>query len=119
MSKDETRIPYISITPKDQPAATSSSRPWWKPYHRTCVIFLLAAGSIALLAVLIFGGRDGSGDAAGQGLAGAFEAAFFVLSVFLIVSIALISWLTRYFRTQTIIMGILAFVVLVALLLMW
>jgi hypothetical protein len=118
MNNDEAQTPKITVMPGSCPTADFSLRPWWKPHRRTCVIFLVAAGSIAVLGALIFGGRDGSGDAAGQGLAAAFEAAFFVLGVILIVSVALVMWLSRYFRTRTIIMGILGFVVLIVLSLM-
>jgi len=57
-------------------AAAHPRRPWWKRYCRTRIIFLVAIGSIALLAAFSFGGRDSSGNAAGQGLASAFEALF-------------------------------------------
>ena len=119
MNNNKLQTPESSVTPEDGSTAASSPRPWWKPYRRTCIIFAVAGGSIAVLGALVFGGRDGSGDAAGQGLAAAFEAAFFVLGVFLIVSVALIKWLSRYIRKRTIVIGILGFVLLTFLVLIW
>lgn len=77
---------------------------WWKPSHRTVVTVLAAVSAIALLAGFIFGGRDSSGDAAGQGLASAFEAAFFAFGVSLIALVALVAWLSQHLRPFTIIM---------------
>jgi hypothetical protein len=95
------------------------SRPWWKPHRRTGVILSVAIGSIALLAVLVFGGRDNSGDAAGQGLAGAFEALFFTVGTFLIASVALTMWLSRYIGIPKIILSICGLVVLAVFVLLW
>jgi len=94
-------------------------RPWWKPHRRTGVIFSVALGSIALLATLMFGGRDNSGDAAGQGLAGAFEALFFALGMFLIASVAMIMWVSHYVRVSKVIAGILGLIALAAIAFLW
>lgn len=101
------------------PLETSSHRPWWKAHRQTGVIFLIAVGCVALLAALVFGGRDNSGDAAGQGLAGALEAATFVLGVGLIGSVALIKWLNRYVEIPKVIMIILGFFALAIVVLIW
>jgi hypothetical protein len=119
MIDNKTQASEVSIAPESYPAATVPRRPWWKPHGRTLVIFLVAIGSAALLAGLIFGGRDNSGDAAGQGLAGAFEALFFVLGVCLIGSVALTMWLSRYVRVPKIIMSIVGLVALLIVILCW
>lgn len=76
-------------------------RRWWKPSRRTVVIVLATVSAIALLAGAIFSGRDTSGDAAGQGLASAFEATFFALGAGCIVLVALVAWLSQHFRPLT------------------
>lgn len=88
----------------DAPPARVSRGSWWKPQTRTIIIAVFAIVSIGLLAMLVFAGRDSSGDAAGQGLAGAFEAAFFVLGAGLIAMVALATWLTRYVRWPMVVM---------------
>jgi hypothetical protein len=107
------------MTPANYAAAAHPRRPWWNRYRRTWIIFLVAIGSIALFAAFSFGGRDSSGDAAGQGLGSAFEALFFILGVLVIGGLALIIWLSRYVRIPTIVMGIFGLLALSALILIW
>jgi magnesium-transporting ATPase (P-type) len=119
MNNDKAKPAETSMTPTNYAAAAHPRRPWWKRYRRTWIIFLVAIGSIAFFAAFSFGGRDSSGDAAGQGLASAFEALFFIFGVFVIGGLALIIWLSRYVRIPTIVMGIFGLVALSALVLIW
>ncbi|RYF01371.1 MAG: hypothetical protein EOO77_33155 [Oxalobacteraceae bacterium] len=119
MNDDKAEAAETSMTPANYAAAAHPRRPWWKPHRRTWIIFLVAIGSIALFGAFNFGGRDSSGDAAGQGLASAFEALFFIFGVFVIGGLALIIWLSRYVRIPTIVMGIFGLVALSALVLIW
>lgn len=87
--------------------------------RRTGIILLLAICSIATLGALVFGRRDGSGDAAGQGLARAFEVVVFVLGAGLVGFIALVTWLARYVRWQTLVMTSLGLSVLAIIILFY
>jgi hypothetical protein len=119
MNDEKVPASNVFVEAGDRPAAMLSRRSWWKPYRRTWTILLTAVGSIVFLGVLVFGGRDTSGDAAGQGLAGGFKAMFFFLGVFLIVSVALIMWLSRYVGIAKIIMGIFGLVALAVIAFSW
>ena len=119
MNDEKVHDSNVFVKAGDRPAATSSRRSWWKPYRRTWTILLAAVGGIVVLGVLVFSGRDTSGDAAGQGLAGAFEAMFFVLGVFLIVSVALIMWLSRYVGIAKIVISIFGLIALAVIAFSW
>jgi len=111
MTDDQAPTPAVPSISDSDLLPTQTRRAWWKPRRQTWITLLVAFVSIAILAALIFGGRDTSGDAAGQGLAGAFEALFFVLGVGVIGAVALTRWLSHYFRVRNIVMTILGLVV--------
>ncbi|VXD00318.1 hypothetical protein [Sphingomonas sp. 8AM] len=83
-------------------------RRWWKPRRRTALIALGAAVATALLAAGVFGPRDASNDAAGQGLAAAFEAAVFAMGTGLIALVALVAWLSQHLRFRTVMLIVVA-----------
>lgn len=96
-----------------------SHRSWWKPQLRTIIIAVVAIVSPCLLAMLVFGGRDDSGDAAGKGLAGALEAVVFAFGAGLIALVALVTWLIRYVRWPTIVMIVVGVIALAIIALIW
>ena len=119
MTDDQVPTPAVPIISDSDLLPTQTRRAWWKPRRQTWIILFVALGSIGVLAALIFGGRDTSGDAAGQGLAGAFEALFFVLGAGLIGAVALIRWLSHYFRVRNIVLTILGLLALLIVASIW
>jgi hypothetical protein len=112
MTDDQVPTPAVPLISDSDLLPTQTRRAWWRPRRQTWIILLVALGSI-------FGGRDTSGDAPGQGLAGAFEALFFVLGAGLIGAVALIRWLSHYFRVRNIVLTILGFLALLVVASIW
>jgi hypothetical protein len=119
MHEDQNPVPSAPVTPAVSRSPAQTGHAWWKPRRQTWGILLAALGGIGVLAAFIFGGRDNSGDAAGQGLADAFEALSFVLGAALVGAVALIRWRSHYVKIPTIVTMILGLIALLILVFVW